>query len=43
MNSFDQIQCEDLLDPSIDKQVYPHLGPMSDDEILNKIEMFLDI
>lgn len=44
MSSFDsQIQCEDLIDPNIENMTYPHLIPLSDEECMNNVEMFLDI
>lgn len=43
MNSFLFIQCEDLLDPNIDKLVYPWLEPTTDKDDEMYIEMLLDI
>ena len=38
-----QVHPEEILNPSIDDLVYPHLINLTEEEIICRIEMFLDI
>ena len=43
MTFLEQIHPEELLDSSIDDKVYPHLINLTEEEIICRIEMSLDI